>query len=91
MFKEILNALLITFCVTCITAFIGFFYGKFHLTKKGVDWRLPDNLIDKNSFITVGSIHNFSYLGGALGLIIATTYLLLKNINLRKRKLAASF
>ena len=90
MFKAILNALLLTFCVTCITAFIGFLYGKFHLTKTGVNWWLPDNLIDKNSFITVGSIHNFSYLGGAIGLLIAVIYLMLKNRSQRKELLAIS-
>ena len=79
MFKAILIALTITFFATIVTSFIGFLYGKLHLTKSGVDWWLPDNLIDKNNFIIVGSIHNFSYLGGLIGLLIGVVYLIRKN------------
>ncbi len=40
----------------------------------GPSWRIPDNLVDRTSFIAVGSMHNFSYLGGLVGLIIAVVY-----------------
>ena len=85
MLRAILNALLITFITTILFSFAGYLYGKFELSIKGVDWWLPDNLINKNSFITVGSIHNFSYLGGAIGLIFGVIYLIRKNINQRKK------
>ena len=56
-----------------------FFFSELYLTKTGVDWWLPDNLVDKDSFILVGSIHNFSYLGGFFGLIIGIIYLVRQN------------
>lgn len=73
--RAIQKAILITFCFGVAMGLFGFLYGRFILTKTGVDWWLPDNLSDKNAFITVGSIHNFSYLGGLLGLIAGIYYL----------------
>lgn len=69
MWKSIKKAVVIVFCVAVVTGFIGFLYGKFYLVKSGVDWWMPDDLIHKDNFIIVGSIHNFSYLGGLWGLI----------------------
>ena len=46
---------------------VGFLYGRFFISN--LNWKFPENLIDKNNYIIVGSIHNFSYLGGILGLI----------------------
>lgn len=86
MFSAILNALTITFVTTIVLSFAGFFYGKYQLAIRGVNWSLPDNLIEKKRFIIVGSIHNFSYLGGALGLVIGAVYLIWKN-KIQKTKL----
>lgn len=77
--KAINKAIILTFCISVLAGFIGFLYGKFHLTKTGVNWWLPDNLIDKDSFIIVGSIHNFSYLGGLFSLITGAVYLIRYN------------
>lgn len=79
MWQAIKNAIVWTLCVAVLTGFIGFLYGKFHLTKTGVCWWLPDNLLDKDNFIIVGSIHNFSYLGGLFGLIAGIIYLIRQN------------
>jgi hypothetical protein len=68
----------LTFLVTILTSITGFFYGKFHLQNTGVDWYLPENLVDTKNFIVVGSIHNFSYLGGALGLMAGSLFLVIK-------------
>lgn len=70
----------IVFVVTVLTAIIGFMYGRFYLTKTGVDWWLPDDLIDRSAFITVGSIHNFSYLGGVIGLLAGIGYMLFRKL-----------
>jgi hypothetical protein len=61
---------------------IGLLYGNYHLAETGVNWWLPDNLIDKRNFIAVGSMHNFSYEGGVIGLLAGITYSIWK-----KRKL----
>ena len=88
--KAIQKAIIVTFCFAVATGIFGFFYGRFVLTKTGVDWWLPDNLSDKNAFITVGSIHNFSYLGGLLGLIAGIYYLVRLNKLQRRQTLEAT-
>lgn len=80
MVKALRKAIVIVFCFAIGSGFSGYLYGRFVLTKTGVDWWLPDNLIDRNDFIVVGSIHNFSYLGGLVGLTVGIGYLIrLKN------------
>ncbi|MEO6303002.1 MAG: hypothetical protein ABIP51_07500 [Bacteroidia bacterium] len=66
MFKLVFKSVFIVVLITMFTGIVGFFYGKFFLTDP--DWYFPENLLDKQSFINVGSIHNFGYLGGLLGL-----------------------
>lgn len=70
MFRATLKAIFVAFA----TGLIGLAYGKLYLADTGVDWWLPDNLIDTKNFIAVGSMHNFSYLGGLTGLIAGTIY-----------------
>ena len=74
MFSVTLKAILMTIVVAFTTGLIGLAYGKFHLANIGVNWRFPDNLIDTKNFIAVGSMHNFSYLGGLTGLIAGIIY-----------------
>lgn len=71
--------------ITIATGFVGFFYGKFYLAKTGVSWWLPEDLIDKEKFIIVGSIHNFSYIGGVIGLLVAFVYVIFMKMNLNKK------
>jgi hypothetical protein len=82
MLKVTLQSIMITIVVACITGLIGLLYGNYHLAETGVNWWLPDNLIDKRNFIAVGSMHNFSYEGGVIGLLAGITYSIWK-----KRKL----
>jgi len=76
--RAITNGIKMTFVTAALFALIGFFWGKYHLVKTGVDWWLPDGLINKNHFIIVGSIHNFSYLGGVAGILLAVTFMIRK-------------
>lgn len=71
----LLKSSFIIILMAILFAIGGFFYGRFYLTATGVDWWLPENLVDKNNFIIVGSINNFSYLGGVAGLLLAIVYL----------------
>lgn len=79
MCKAITRAILLVFCIAVAAAICGFFYGKYVLAEKGVNWWLPNDLTDQNTFITVGTIHNFSYLGGLIGLIAGIVYLATRN------------
>lgn len=74
----------LTFFITIICSIIGFFYGKVYLAEIGVDWYLPENLIDTKNFITVGSIHNASYTGGLLGLMSGILYIAIQKLKLKK-------
>lgn len=74
MLKNCLKTILLVLCITLITGLVGLAYGKFILAKSGVNWFLPENLIDSENFIAVGSMHNFSYLGGLIGLIVGIIY-----------------
>lgn len=87
MWNAIKRAIPLVFCFAIASGIIGYVYGRLVLTKTGVDWWLPDNLIDKDSFIVVGSIHNFSYLGGLVGLI-AGIYCLIKLKRIESRQVA---
>ncbi len=82
--KGLLKAIIVTFCFAVATGVFGYFYGKFVLIKSGVDWWLPNNLEDRNAFIIVSSIHNFSYLGGLLGILAGIFYLVRLNKQQRK-------
>lgn len=76
MFRTTLKAFVLTTIIAFITGLIGLAYGKLILAVTGVSWWLPNNLIDKKNFIAVGSMHNFSYLGGLTGLIAGIIYIL---------------
>ncbi|HXB95333.1 MAG TPA: hypothetical protein VNU70_09250 [Puia sp.] len=83
MFASAIQALGIVLGIAIITGAIGGYYGRNVLAKKGVDWWLPNNLAHPSDFITVGSIHNFSYLGGVIGLGVALIFLLVKHYRLK--------
>lgn len=74
MLRVTLQAMLLTLFVAFITGLIGLLYGHWYLADHGVDWYFPKDLIDRKAFIRVGSMHNFSYLGGLTGLIAAIYY-----------------
>lgn len=69
MFNVTISALIRVLIITFIFGFLGLAYGKYYLATQGVSWWLPDNLVDTKNFIAVGSMHNFGYLGGLIGLV----------------------
>lgn len=86
MLKAVLKALGWTFCITILSSVIGFVCGNFFTNINTVSWWFPENLIHKKDFVTVGTIHNFSYLGGAVGLLFGVVFLIVKNNSERKRR-----
>ncbi len=85
MFKVTIKAFLITMMIAFITGLAGLLFGKLFLLANHPNWYIADNVLDRDSFILVGSMHNFSYLGGLIGLAIGVIY----TYN-QKRKLASS-
>jgi hypothetical protein len=78
MLKTISYAIFITLITTAVSGLTGLAYGWFYLSGTQVNWYLPATLIDKKSFIAVGSMHNFGYLGGLAGLISGMIYQVIK-------------
>jgi hypothetical protein len=64
------RAIVVVIAFSAGFAVLGGLYGRLHLAKTGVSWWLPGDLSDRTGFITVGSIHNFSYIGGLFGLLV---------------------
>ena len=73
MFRRTLKAYCVVAGVALIVGLFGLAYGWF-FPRREVDyysgWYLPDNLLLKRNFLAVGYMHNFSYLGGVIGIFI---------------------
>ena len=78
MFCTTMKSIGIAIIVAFLIGFIGFLYGKFYLSNQELYWCFPENLIDKKNFIVVGSIHNFSYIGGLIGMTTGVCYSIYK-------------
>lgn len=78
MFSYALRALGIVLLIAIVAGVAGGFYGSYVLVGKGVNWWMPVDLKDRGAFITVGSVHNFSYIGGIVGLVVGVIYLVLR-------------
>lgn len=74
MLKITLKAILLTIGITLLTGLIGLSYGWVYLSHQPADDWLPKGLTDPASFIMAGSMHNFSYLGGLIGLIVGVVF-----------------
>lgn len=82
MIKASVKAILITIALAIISGIAGYTYGSLIMINQPetyAGWYIPESVTDINSFVIVGSIHNFSYIGALTGLIIAIYF------NFRKR------
>ena len=70
----------ILFITTTIAAFIGYFIGIYTFTGKEFYFHFTENILNKRDYHTVGMIHNLSYIGAVVGIILS----LLKFRGLRK-------
>ncbi len=71
--KAIVRGVVLTLGVAAMCALVGLAYGWFFLEGPPPGWLLPAEVVDPHAFLSVGSMHNASYGGGVLGLIIALT------------------
>lgn len=74
MLKATSKSIVLTTGIALLIGLIGLLYGKIFLVENPPNWFLPDNLIERGKFIMVGSMHNFSYLGGLIGLIFGIIF-----------------
>jgi hypothetical protein len=88
MFRYSLEAFGLTIVIAFITGLIGLLYGFMFLSSKSPEyfkyWFIPENLINFKNYIAVGSMHNFSYLGGGIGLIAGIIWLIIRKIKDKK-------
>lgn len=45
----------------------------------------PEGVQDREAFMEIGTMHNASYLGGLIGLVIAGVYVVMRSVRLRKQ------
>lgn len=78
LFKVSFKAILIVMIIAFVTGIVGLFYGFLFLSNESQSnfesWFIPKNLENFKNFVAVGSMHNFSYFGGILGLIVGIFY-----------------
>jgi hypothetical protein len=85
MFKYVMNAIFITIGVAIIFGFIGFIIGKLDSdTYKNCCF--PYKVTDPKSFTIVGSIHNYSYVGGEIGAFFGMVYQIIMKSKGRSRR-----
>ena len=60
--------------ITIGIGIVGILVGQFIISNLNTDWNLPAELNDQKSFLTAGTMHNFSYIGGVIGLIYGIIY-----------------
>ena len=84
------RAMVCTVVIALLTGFVGLFYGFKVLAKRPESdftyWFIPENLTNFKDYIAVGSMHNFSYLGGLIGLLFGVGYIIWGNNSKRRMK-----
>ena len=74
MWKSSFGAIIRTLGIAIGMGIVGILVGKFIISNINAYWNLPADLTDRKSFLTAGTMHNFSYLGGIIGLIYGIIY-----------------
>jgi hypothetical protein len=79
MINVAVKAFLVIIAVAFVTGLVGLCVGYLVLANEPsesfTDWFIPANLVDFKSFIAVGSMHNYSYLGGIVGTFVGFAYI----------------
>jgi hypothetical protein len=74
MAKTTAKAMLAVLLTAIFFGISGFVYGVFNFNESHADLVFHEGVVDRRSFFIAGSIHNFSYLGAAIGLLAGTLY-----------------
>ncbi|MGS2727880.1 hypothetical protein ACU8DI_14820 [Psychroserpens sp. BH13MA-6] len=86
MWKSSFGATIRTLLIAIGFGILGILVGKFIISNLNTHWNLPADLTDRESFLTAGTMHNFSYFGGIVGLIYGIIYQFkLKKANAQQR------
>jgi len=74
MWKSIKIATIRTLGIALGIGLIGIVVGKLIISEIDGNWIIPDTVTNKKAFLTVGTMHTFSYIGGLIGLIFGVIY-----------------
>ena len=88
--KTYLTHGLMTFAVVVLTALVfglgALVYGYFTISEETLSgYWYPNGVGDRVAFARAGNMHNFSYLGGVIGIITGSAYLIVARLRLTKR------
>jgi hypothetical protein len=85
-----LQAVALALAAVVLTGLAGLAYGWFSLSQHTrdyfPDWFIPDNVSDLPAYIAVGAMHNFSYIGGTIGLFAGAAWQVWKKQQIKKSK-----
>ena len=82
--RAYLKGMLVLICTALAFGLAGLMLGFLFFARMADNWLLPEGVTQAGRFIAVGCMHNGSYLGGLVGLILAILHLV------RNRKVAIS-
>lgn len=69
MWESSMGAIFRSIGITIIFSFLGILIGYFFVSNLEIDWNILKGLTNKKDFLIAGTMHNFSYLGGIIGLV----------------------
>jgi hypothetical protein len=72
--KVEIKSIILNIGIALIFGIFGFIYATLFLKAENLDWNIPNETQNVQAFINVGSIHNFGYLGGLVGLIVGAYF-----------------
>lgn len=74
MLKSVFGATIRTLGIAIAVGLLGILVGKFIISGINADWNIPNDVIDRNAFLATGTMHDFSYIGGLIGLVFGAFY-----------------
>jgi len=84
-FKIMLKSFIYISLTALLTGIIALIYG---LDKYNINdiprFNIPEGVNDIVKFCVVGNMHNFSYIGGFIGIVIGIIYLIVMNMKIRQ-------
>jgi hypothetical protein len=85
--KIMLNAFIYITITALTIAIIALIFGLIKYNTSNLpNFNIPNGVEDKVKFCIVGNMHNFSYIGGIVGMIVGIIYITIKNIKIRRMK-----
>ncbi|AGC76416.1 hypothetical protein LX97_01082 [Nonlabens dokdonensis] len=72
--KSVFGAIIRTFIFAICLGLLGIVLGWFVISEFNTQWLIPESVIDRKAFLTVGTMHTSSYAGGLIGLMIGIIY-----------------